>query len=338
MFRLPVLNTPETVDSLLSRVRSILHVGPTPHSSAAFRNVTKLTRMFGEPVSDLTRDVPDSDRRLFALADAELWMFPAFRVGDVVRVRTSDGRVIRVKTVSVSPRVFELDGFLADEECEHMIARAKREQLVDSTVGAETKLGSRSEQRTSQQAWVGPGQNNDDEVFARVRQRVSDVAKLRLELAEDTQIVYYRPGTHYYSHHDYSERYEANPYYAAGGNRLLTVLYYLNDVNEGGETRFPFANSSLVTEQVRSTYGDHVVGRHVCGDDAPGLRIRPKRGRAVMFYNLLEEKQQEGVGDPLSLHVGCDPFNGAEKWLTNQWVRNKRVLVNGKWHLYDSNW
>jgi hypothetical protein len=338
-FRLPVQSQTETTASLLQRIRDILHTGPQSASTAAqFRNVTKLTRMYGEPVTDLYKDVPMHDRRLFALAEHELWMFPAFKLGDVVRVRTSDSRQIRVKTVSVAPRVFELDGFLADDECEHMIARAKREQLVDSTVGAEVKLGSKSQQRTSQQAWVGPGQNNDDEVFRRVRQRVIDVAKLRLELAEDTQIVYYRPGTHYYSHHDYSERYDANPYYAAGGNRLLTVLYYLNDVNEGGETRFPFGNSSLAADQVRFTYGDHVVGRHVCGDDAPGLRIRPKRGRAVMFYNLLEEKQQEGIGDPLSLHVGCDPLDGAEKWLTNQWVRNKRVWVDGKWHLYDANW
>jgi hypothetical protein len=172
-----------------------------------------------------------------------------------------------------------------------------------------------------------------------VRQRVSDVAKLRLELAEDTQIVYYRPGTHYYSHHDYSERYEANPYYAAGGNRLLTVLYYLNDVNEGGETRFPFANSSLARRSGAFRRTATMWSGGTCAATTrQGLRIRPKRGRAVMFYNLVEEKQQEGVGDPLSLHVGCDPFDGAEKWLTNQWVRNKRVLVNGKWHLYDSNW
>jgi hypothetical protein len=167
VFRLPVLSTPETTSSLLARVRAILQTGPVQFSAAAaFRNVTKLTRMYGEPVTDLYKDVPMHDRRLFALAEHELWMFPAFKLGDVVRVRTSDSRQIRVKTVSVAPRVFELDGFLADDECEHMIARAKREQLVDSTVGAEVKLGSKSQQRTSQQAWVGPGQNNDDEVFA----------------------------------------------------------------------------------------------------------------------------------------------------------------------------
>ena len=108
------------------------------------------------------------------------------------------------------------------------------------------------------------GQHNDDEVFERVRKRVLELTRLDASLAEDTQLVHYKPHTHYYAHHDYSgiffvclfidfdfsicnhfemktiiERYESNPYFAAGGNRFVTVLYYLNDVLEGGETRFP---------------------------------------------------------------------------------------------------
>lgn len=37
---------------------------------------------------------------------------------------------------------------MSDEECEHIIARAKREKMVASTVGAETALAQTTEQRT----------------------------------------------------------------------------------------------------------------------------------------------------------------------------------------------
>ena len=41
--------------------------------------------------------------------------------------------------------------------------------------------------------------------------------------------------------------------------------------------------------------------------------------------------------DPTSLHAAC-PAGVQEKWLANQWFRNKRVYVDGKWHLYDNIW
>ena len=82
-------------------------------------------------------------------------MLPAFRVGDVMSLHVG-GRDVSVRTLSVQPRVFELDNFLAPSECAHMIARAKREQMVDSTVGSETKTSAKSTMRNSQQAWVGP--------------------------------------------------------------------------------------------------------------------------------------------------------------------------------------
>ena len=34
------------------------------------------------------------------------------------------------------------------------------------------------------------------------------------------------------------------------------------------------------------------------------LRIQPRKGRAVLFYNLIEEQRVDGVGDPSTLHVG----------------------------------
>jgi len=82
-------------------------------------------------------------------------------------------------------------------------------------------------------------------VFARIRNRVLNLTKLSRDLAEDTQIVYYDLNQHYYAHHDFTRKefVKENPYYQQGGNRLVTVIYYINDVEEGGETGFPYVNS-----------------------------------------------------------------------------------------------
>lgn len=43
--------------------------------------------------------------------------------------------------------------------------------------------------------------------------------------------------------------------------------------------------------------------------------MKPKKGSAVLFYNLLED----GNGDDLALHAAL-PVRSGEKWLANFWV------------------
>ena len=60
--------------------------------------------------------------------------------------------------------------------------------------------------------------------------------------------------------------------------------------NAGGETAFPK------------------------GADGLGFKVAPKKGNAVLFYNLLED----GNGDDLALHAALPAIEG-EKWLANFW-------------------
>ena len=55
-----------------------------------------------------------------------------------------------------------------------------------------------------------------------------------------------------------------------------------------------------------------------------GLKVRPVRGDAVMWYNLKPDGMMHGAIDEASLHGGCDPAPGEIKWAANYWVRNKR--------------
>ena len=58
------------------------------------------------------------------------------------------------------------------------------------------------------------------------------------------------------------------------------------------------------------------TGIYVFTIDGRGFKVKPKKGSAVLFYNLLED----GNGDDLALHAAL-PVRSGEKWLANFWVR-----------------
>jgi prolyl 4-hydroxylase len=103
------------------------------------------------------------------------------------------------------------------------------------------------------------------------------------------QVVHYINGQKYDSHHDWGVS-------GYPESRFITVLMYLTtqvDDGAGGETSFPKA----------------------IGGGEGGIKIRPKKGTAVVFYNLLED----GNGDDLALHAALPVWRG-EKWLANYWI------------------
>ena len=155
----------------------------------------------------------------------------------------------------------------------------------DAEVGVQT-----SDTRTSKNTWI---KRAATEVTKSIFLRVSDVLAVEESLlaphqnAEDLQVVHYENGQKYDPHHDWGVSGKPE-------SRLITLLLYLTDqpdLHAGGETAFPK------------------------GNDGWGFKVRPKKGYAVLFYNLLED----GNGDDLSLHASLPTVEG-EKWLSNVWV------------------
>jgi prolyl 4-hydroxylase len=85
-------------------------------------------------------------------------------------------------------------------------------------------------------------------------------------------------------------------------NRMATVLWYLSDVEGGGETIFP-------------QFGGRPSPRRMDQCEV-GLKVKPKKGKVIMFYSLTPD----GRGDQNSLHGSCPVEGSSVKWAANKWV------------------
>ena len=144
---------------------------------------------------------------------------------------------MRVHTLSSRPRAFIIPKFLSDAECDELVQIAKAEEMAKSTVGGGDGKddGELRDVRTSQQTWIWPRSAKDSAIVRRLRERTFDLVKMPEDVGEAMQLVHYDTTQHYYGHHDYAHKWESvdNPYVQAGGNRLVTIIFYLNDVEEG---------------------------------------------------------------------------------------------------------
>jgi hypothetical protein len=131
-----------------------------------------------------------------------------------------------------------------------------------------------------------------DLVLLLVRERLSDACGLPAAAMEVPQVLHYAVGQEFTPHLDYlhPELADQAADIAGGGQRAKTLLIYLNDGFEGGETDFPLL----------------------------GLKFRGGKGDALMFTNILPG----GAPDLRMRHAGLPPTAG-EKWLFSQWVRDR---------------
>eukprot|EP00271_Cylindrocystis_brebissonii_P004947 TRINITY_DN16910_c0_g1_i1.p1 TRINITY_DN16910_c0_g1~~TRINITY_DN16910_c0_g1_i1.p1 ORF type:complete len:343 (+),score=69.72 TRINITY_DN16910_c0_g1_i1:254-1282(+) len=201
--------------------------------------------------------------------------------------------IVRPQILSWIPKVMLLDDFLSVEECLHLIAHAQGQLVPSTVVDIASSDGVMDDWRNSSNYFLSEREEVDD-ITAPIMQRISLYTQTPLEYGEPTQILRYKNGQFYLPHEDfiYSDKNES-------GGRQVTVLMYLTDDVVGGETWFVNA-----------------TGNCSCGGETvPGLSVTPKRGRAVVFWNML----WNGQPDPTALHAGCRVVSGV-KWSATKWI------------------
>lgn len=208
------------------------------------------------------------------------------------RIRAAD-RDIYVLMRLERPRVAVLGNVLAAGECAQLIAlgmpRLSASTVVDPMTGADRAAAHRS----SDGMFFGLCEND---FIARLDQRISALMGLPVEHGEGLQLLRYRPGCGSSPHYDFlvPQNDSNRASLARSGQRVSTLVMYLNDVEAGGATDFPEL----------------------------GLSVAPQRGNAVYF----EYANQAGQLDHATLHAGAAVERG-EKWVLTKWMRARPFVA-----------
>lgn len=192
------------------------------------------------------------------------------------KIRTTDKEISIVGRIE-EPLILILDGVLSSEECDALIDLAS-DRMQRAKIG---QLHAVSEIRTSSGMFF---EESENELVQRVEARLAELMNVPVAHAEPLQILHYEAGQLYQPHYDYfTSSHTAN-------NRISTLVMYLNDVEEGGETQFPSLRFSVM----------------------------PKKGSAVYFEYFYNDQRL----NELTLHAG-NPVAAGEKWVATQWMRRQ---------------
>ena len=195
-----------------------------------------------------------------------------------------------VTLYSADPIVYVVNNFLSDDECEAFVEMGKGKMERAKVISDDESEFHAS--RTNDFCWL---EHSASDVIHEVSKRFSVLVKMPINNAEQFQLVYYGPGNEYKPHFDAFDNTtkEGQNNRCPGGQRMVTALAYLNDVEEGGATDFPKINVS----------------------------VKPNKGDVVVFHNCIEGTTEI---NPQALHGGS-PVVAGEKWAVNLWFRESAI-------------
>ncbi len=196
-------------------------------------------------------------------------------------------RQVEVVMAMQSPRVVVLGGLLSDAECDALIEAARPRLARSLTVQTATGGEEVNADRTSQGMFFDRGESA---LLKTIEARIARLVQWPVERGEGIQVLHYRPGAEYKPHYDYFDPDQPGTptILKRGGQRVGTLVMYLNDPEAGGGTTFPDV----------------------------GLEVAPRKGSAVFFnYNRPHPSTR-------SLHGGA-PVLAGDKWVATKWLREE---------------
>ena len=166
-----------------------------------------------------------------------------------------------------NPLIVTLPAFVTVGESKQLMDAGKScmERSPMLGTGPRGELSQHGEFRTSSSAFP-PG-------CEWLMQRVADLTGFPVDHMEQPQIVHYAVGQFFAGHYDAVDMNSdvGRSFAASGGQRLVTVLIYLNTVQFGGATRF-----NLVAE-------------------GAGVSVQPVQGSAVVFFPAVPATPERGA-------------------------------------------
>ena len=195
---------------------------------------------------------------------------------------------IQVLARSERPYVMALGNVLTKDECAELIDYS-RDRMTRATVVSPIDGGDEvDERRTSELVMLKLAESP---LIARIDARLEALTGIPAPHGEGLQVMRYGVGAEYQSHYDFFDAGSLGERrHLRYGQRVATVVIYLNDVEGGGETIFP--------------NGD--------------LAVAPHTGNASYFAYT----DANGRCDSMSFHGGA-PVTAGEKWIATKWLRDR---------------
>lgn len=196
------------------------------------------------------------------------------------------------------PWLVEFEDFVKDDEISKLIDLNQEKFERSTDQGFVNELGEMqkvvSNSRTSSNAWCTEECADDDDVL-RVYERISNVTGVPSAHFESFQVLQYKAGQFYNTHHD-----DAGGEETIAGPRILTFFLYLSDVDEGGETEFPRL----------------------------GIKIKPKKGSAILWPSQTDADPTQA--DDRMYHAAL-PVKKGVKYAANAWIHLYNYVVPNLW-------
>jgi prolyl 4-hydroxylase len=230
---------------------------------------------------------PEHTVELDMAAPEYLYEAPRIAQGNVIRAAAAE---IRVLQRLERPVIVLLEGVLSGSECTTLMELARPRLQRSTVVDPHTGTNTVADYRNSEGMFFRLGET---ELIARLEQRIAALMNCPVENGEGLQVLRYGAGGHTAPHFDFliPSNGTNSDSIARSGQRLSTLIVYLNDVPQGGETVFPLV----------------------------GLSVTPRQGNAIYFEYTNRHMQV----DQKSLHAGA-PVTQGEKWVVTKWMRTRK--------------
>lgn len=203
-------------------------------------------------------------------------------LGILYKPLADNHKVYRIETNNLE--IYRVYNFLSNDECDSLI----KEMGNDFSPSSITNPNADKYERTSSTC----NMMLNNELYNNLNQKIHDFIKIPIELGEVPQGQKYLVGQEFKAHTDYfhlTEDYNKK-YVEAKGQRTWTFMIYLNNVEEGGSTKFPKIDKEFF----------------------------PSKGDALIWKNILPDN----TGNFNSLHCGMPVIKG-EKIIITKWFRER---------------
>lgn len=268
----------QSPDALL---QTLIDRGIGEEAAVAFMTHTLEARLEELKEKAATRDAPVPDPVTAIPQPISIEWPSVIRAGS----RPNLDRDVQVMFSLDHPRVVLFQNFLSTAECDELI-RLSRDRMQASHVIDMDSGNTRADAgRTSSGTAFTRGESP---LIERIERRIEALLQWPYERGEALQILRYEVGQEYKPHYDYVDPTQpgAAPFLARGGQRVASLVMYLNTPQDGGGTNFPDAGFEIAAHQGCALYFSY---------DRPHPMTRSRHG---------------GM-----------PVRAGEKWVATKWLR-----------------